>query len=666
MYTINKITSNSVVDHAAEELKKYLRMMMPECGDVKIVYNPNASEGFRLGLMQDFGLDVSDAADVELDDILYMDCDENGGIIAGDNPRSVLLSVYEYLRQNGCRFLMPGVDGEYIPMQQVKAVKYRHKPSMRYRGWCNEGAEYQQCMLDAIEFAPKVGLNVFMLEFKIPMVYYRFHYDHIHNRENRAPEPVSPETVLQWKRQCETEIAKRGLQFHDIGHGWNADSFGIDTSMKIDADNDKNVSDEARQYLAMINGERKLHNNRPNYTNFCMSNPEARNIVADYVVKYAENHSNSDYLHIWLADGYNNHCECEECQKKTPSDWYVMLLNLIDEKLTLKGLKTRLVFCAYVETSWAPVSEKLINQDRFTLLLGPITRRYDYTVKDDVSEIKTLPYERNNITLPASLEEYFAYFNEWKEMWKGSSLVYEYHFWRYQCYDLSGIHFCYRICEDIEAYKEHGFNGIIEDGSQRSFFPNGLAFYTYARKMYDVNLTPEEIAKDYYDATFREASDKFYHYMKRMGKAFDFAYLAKAHFSAENTRPAYNAESLELLKSFDEIEAKGRALIAEYYNFPHRLGTATVRLMEYVLDYAAGIAKALLKKVEGDEEQAAALYHKLRVQFGKKEIAIEKYYDHYNFCLAYSSVFGALSKSNAPIVEIEQGADSEKKKEGEV
>ena len=148
MITVNKITSASPVDYAAEELKKYLRMMMPECGDIKICYNPLAKDGFRLGLMQDFGLDVSDALDTELDDIFYIDCDENGGIIAGDNPRSVLLSVYEYLRQNGCRWLLPGVDGEYIPMKDITPVKYRHKATDRYRGNCIEGAISQKILND--------------------------------------------------------------------------------------------------------------------------------------------------------------------------------------------------------------------------------------------------------------------------------------------------------------------------------------------------------------------------------------------------------------------------------------------------------------------------------------------------------------------------------------
>ena len=58
MFYINKITSDSVIDYAAEELKKYLRMMMPDGGDVIINSDPLAREGFRLGLMSAFGLDM--------------------------------------------------------------------------------------------------------------------------------------------------------------------------------------------------------------------------------------------------------------------------------------------------------------------------------------------------------------------------------------------------------------------------------------------------------------------------------------------------------------------------------------------------------------------------------------------------------------------------------
>ena len=51
-----------------------------------------------------------------------------------------------------------------------------------------------------------------------------------------------------------------------------------------------------------------------------------------------------DFLHVWLADDRNNHCECSECIKKRPSDWYIDLLNAIDDELTKEGLAAKIVF----------------------------------------------------------------------------------------------------------------------------------------------------------------------------------------------------------------------------------------------------------------------------------------------------------------------------------
>ena len=227
MLTIKKITSNPTVDFAAEELKKYLRMMMPRCGEIEISYAPEAKDGFRLGLMSDFGLDTSEALDVSLDDILHIDCDTEGGIIAGSNPRSVLLAVYRYLTINGCRWLFPGIDGEYIPIKNIEPTKYHKMADCRYRGQCNEGAEAQHLMMEEIDFTPKIGMNIFMIEFENPTAYYYSYYNHTENTANREKEPVTNEQIFQWKRQCEAEIAKRGLQFHDMGHGWTAEAFDI-------------------------------------------------------------------------------------------------------------------------------------------------------------------------------------------------------------------------------------------------------------------------------------------------------------------------------------------------------------------------------------------------------------------------------------------------------
>ena len=75
MLKIKMMRFDHTVVFAAEELKKYLRMMMPRCGEITIAYKPDAKEGFRLGLMRDFGLDMSDAekeeAEEQHDDLLH-------------------------------------------------------------------------------------------------------------------------------------------------------------------------------------------------------------------------------------------------------------------------------------------------------------------------------------------------------------------------------------------------------------------------------------------------------------------------------------------------------------------------------------------------------------------------------------------------------------------
>lgn len=72
MLTINKLRPDHVLDYAAEELKKYIRMMQPDGGDVDIAYAPNAVDGFRLGLLEDFGL-PNEAEDPVVDDVVHVD-----------------------------------------------------------------------------------------------------------------------------------------------------------------------------------------------------------------------------------------------------------------------------------------------------------------------------------------------------------------------------------------------------------------------------------------------------------------------------------------------------------------------------------------------------------------------------------------------------------------
>ena len=650
MFSIYKISSHSAIDYASEELRKYLRMMMPECGNVEISYNLEAKEGFRLGLMQDFGLDVSDAKEPDLDDILYIDTDACGGIIAGDNPRSVLLAVYEYLRQNGCRWLMPGVDGEFIPMQDIKPVKYRHAPTSRYRGWCNEGSEYQSDMLDAIDFVAKVGMNVFMLEFFTPMSYYRSYYTHVQNTMNRAPEPVSQKQVLQWKRQCEAEISKRGLMFHDIGHGWTTQPFGIDADLRsISADEiNARLSDEQKQFLALcaLTGGKRAVWRFGTCTQFCMSSPKARRIVAEYVADYALSHSNSDYLHVWLADDRNNHCECDECQKKIPTDWYVMLLNEIDEELTKRNLNTRVAFIAYRETAFAPETVTLNNPDRFAMLFAPSGRRFSIPLSKAEKLTEAPRYVRNK-NIPMTTAETLYNFKDWMKVWDGANLAYEYHFYRHFYYDMGGISLANIVNDDVKFYGANNIHGVIEDGSQRCFFPTGLVFYTYARTLYDSSLTPEEIKKEYFETAFGEDWQKFADYLEKLGKTFGHEYFSSEANIDTGRSEWYNPEKVDDLKAVKEVVAEGRKLIAEHYNSDYRVRTVSVRLLEFHADYAEMFADALVSKCVGDDEKALEKYEIMRAECGRRELEFERWYDHAAAFSHFDRWFRAETKNGA-------------------
>ncbi len=636
MYTINKITSSHVVDFAAEELKKYLRMMMPRCGEIDIRYAPDSEDGFRLGLMTDMGLDTSDALDLGLDDIVYIDTDERGGILAGSNPRSVLFAVYKYLRECGCRWLFPGVDGEYIPVADIKAVKYRKMADCRYRGQCNEGAEAQHLMIDEIDFTAKLGLNIFMIEFDNPKVYYDRYYDHQLNTENRKPEPVSAEQVLQWKRQCEAEISKRGLQFHDMGHGWCMESFGIDTTIGWFASDESTIPEESRQFIAEVGGKRKLWDGIALNTNFCMSNPEARGRFVKKISDYAALATNVDYLHVWLADGFNNHCECAECRKMTPSDYYVKAMNELDAELTARGLSTRIVFICYLDTTWAPEVERIINPDRFSLLVAAITRDYAIPVSSNLSE-KEIPlsrYVRNNVALPTTVDEYIAHGREWQRVCNVSAFVYEYHYWWPQYRDL-GIFSNVRILhDDVIGYKAAGLNGIVEDGSQRSFFPNGLSFAVYAETLFDTSMDLNAFIEDYLAHAYGEGWQTVRDMFVELGEAADFNYFIKGTVPPEEL---HCPEIADKIREVSSIVSKYEEFVRSHANMPKRAQTVMYRVLYRYLEYAKVLSEALATKAEGKDREALKMVEALRVDFGKYELEMERCYDQ-RMC------FGSLNK----------------------
>ena len=658
MYQIKKITAHPTVDFAAEELKKYLRMMMPECGEIFITRETGAENGLRLGLMQDFGLDTSEAEDVELDDIVHVDVDAEGnGVLAGSNPRSVLFAVYRYLQENGCRWLFPGIDGEFIPMQDIRPVKYHKMADMRYRGQCNEGAEFQRGMMEVIDFTPKIGLNVFMIEFFNPKAYYNSYYKHKYNPA-REPEPVDARTVLQWKRQCEAEISKRGLQFHDMGHGWCADPFGISSACAWGSADDA-LPEASRQYMAEIGGKRGLFRDKPLGTNICMSNKEARRIMANAVADYAEKHRNVDFLHVWLADYRNNHCECAQCVKMTPSDWYVTVMNEVDAALTAKGLDTRIVLISYVDTVWAPEKMMLNNPKRFTLMSAPISRDYTEPVQYPMPErVDVIPYSRNQNEGFRDVHQYIHHAHEWKKQCDAGMRLYEYHFYLHQYYDPGQMTFARQVYTDIVNYKKHGFQGLINDCSQRSFFPNGFPFYIYGQLQFDTSLSFEALLTDYYSHAYGEDFAEVLAYLEKIGRAVDPYFVQGKRSADPNVAKRYNPAKGEQMRAVREINAAFASFLEQHRVMPYRAQTVAHKLLRYFVEYVGGITEALILKAHGAGAEAQRVFDEFLLRFGRHECEIELWFDQALCGRAWQ--FGVFGKpeANLPGSHVATAADT--------
>ena len=104
---------NETVLFAASELRKYLKMMFPDQNTELASF----SEALFVGTLDEAKISVDGRDDGY--DLIYIKTEGERGYICGNSERATLLAVYEFLRRQGCRFLFPGLDGEFIPTPEA-------------------------------------------------------------------------------------------------------------------------------------------------------------------------------------------------------------------------------------------------------------------------------------------------------------------------------------------------------------------------------------------------------------------------------------------------------------------------------------------------------------------------------------------------------------------
>ncbi|HOZ50028.1 MAG TPA: DUF4838 domain-containing protein [Candidatus Hydrogenedentes bacterium] len=597
---VKPLGQDAVILFAAEELARYLGRVTGQ----RVVVDADAKgDAICLGLMSAF----ADIAAPEVpapycDDAIYVDVGGARGAIAGINPRSVLLAVYRYLTELGCRWVRPGVDGEIVPrLAELPEVRVAETPSYRHRAVCIEGAVSYEHVRDMVDWLPKVGLNGYYIQFREAHTFFNRWYQHLDN-PNVPGERLTLEKAVEYTAGIESEITRRGLLYHKVGHGWTCEPFGIHG---LGWEQDEEPPAEIAQYLAEVNGERTLWGGIALNTNLCYSNPEVRRIVVEDIVRYAGEHPDIDYVHFWLADGTNNNCECAECRKARPADFYVMMLNELDAALTARGLATRIVFLIYVDLLWPPEREVIRNPERFVLMFAPIVRTYSeaFRAGNDLPELP--PYVRNRLEFPKSVDANVAFLKAWQAGFGGDSFDFDYHLMWDHTNDPGHYAIAKTVAEDMKGLRAIGLNGFVSCQIQRIFFPTGLAMAVMARNLWNTNLGFDTIAEDYFTAAFGADGNLAREYVAGLSERFDPMYL-------RGDKPGADTEAAEKLATIPAHIDAFRPVIEHNRNAAEACHRQSWFYLDRHAALATALAEALATRARGDRAKAAEQWAAVR------------------------------------------------------
>lgn len=576
------------------ELAAYLRRMTGEEGDIAL-YAGEDNDLFR----EHYIIDVT----------------EGKGSIRANRPRALLIGIYDFLRRCGCRFLRFGKKGEIVPRRSLSALSVHADvtPANRHRGIAIEGAVSLENVLDLIEWAPKAGFNSYFIQFRTAFAFFDRWYSHRLNGE-LPPEPVSEEDCARYVALITQKIKERDMILHAVGHGWTAACVGADTDGWEGAQTQ--IAEDWRGMLASVGGKRDFFNNIPMNTHLCYSNERVRDRMAEEVVSYALAHPEVDVLHFWLADDSNNVCECEACGKRRLSDWYVMMLNEIDRRLTEAGSPVKICFLVYLDLYWRPETERIRNEDRFIMMFAPIFRSYARSY-DCASEEKAPEYVKNKVVYPHETAPYLVFLRQWKELFHGDSFDFDYHLMWDINRDFGGETLARVLFEDVRALPQLGLNGFISCQIQRAFYPNGLAFYLMGRVLFDGEITLEECRKEYYEGAFGAAAPIAASFYEEMERTMLFSYMKAETGGKEALGGIVEAQSIigEFLKRIPE---KGE----------DEVRSESLALLRFVAENLLRLARVLELKIEGaDEEELKRADEERKAYFNRNEMRFQPYAD---------------------------------------
>ena len=633
--------SNQTIDYAAKEFKKYLDMVTGTL-DYAVVENVEAlptqikENQIVLGLLEEFGLDATGVEDAELDDLEDVKIVNGSGYIAGSNPRSILFGVYDYFKSKGCAWPRPGINGEKIvsfdPMNHE--FTYRKLADARFRGECMEGALKYEHVKAIIKWAPKVHMNLFMIQYPVPRFIFNYWFTHFGNTKLPV-EDIDYETMEGLTTLIEKDARRCGLQLHGLGHGYQFMPYGVDPTP---FNGEFRLTEGAKKAVALVEGERKYrHGGVPNYSQICMGNDEIIKDQVEWLADFAERKPEINFMHVWLGDAYDNHCECPLCAPYHPSDLYVRMLNKLDEELTRRNLSTRVVFISYVDTTWAPIKEKINNPKRFILTEAISGRNYNKPYELEKYEGEIPKWERNNyaaISKPvnSSFPLRMKMLEEWKNAYEGPNFAFEYHFYTMHFNDPGTLRVAKNYYADLHRLKPLGMDGMMNCQTQRIAFPSAFHVALVGEALFDLSRSYEELEAEYFSNAFGDGWETVREYLSEICDAIDSRVIGDTvavEFAEKLYRPAWfdNKEFGEKLLKVPEIVAKYKDIFKKYENNENNAISRAYKLLAYHGEYCERLSKVYYQAAIADIEKLEKEYEIIVDWLSDIEMQVEYEFD---------------------------------------
>lgn len=513
MLVIEIRRANPTLEFAAAELHRYL----PACSGTLRLQSADTP---------DF---EQDAYEISLDAT-------GGGEIRGSNPRSVLFGVYRLLQEMGFAFIRPGKYGTVMPPPpgRLPELHLADRGGYRHRGICIEGAVSRENVLDTIDWMTKLGFNAYFIQFRSANTFFDRWYRHLDN-PLLAPEPFDNARAEAITAELRGAVHRRGLDLQMVGHGWTCEPFGIPGPGWVQ--HTAPIAAAVRAQLAEVGGKRELWGGIALNTNLCYGQEKVRATIAEAIAEYAVANPDVGIIHFWLADGSNNQCECPLCRDRRPADWYIDMLNLVDEKLTAVQSPAKIVFLVYVDLLWPPEKTRFIHPERFILMFAPITRSYTRPFapqgKLDAGKPELPPYRRNQLEFPQDPEANLRFLRAWQQIFHGSSFDFDYHFmWDHHkdagYYTMAEV--LHADCRNLHAL---GLDGYVSCQNQRTFYPNALGMHVLGKTLWNPQLSFEAIATEFFHSAYGVGAEAARSYFKAISAACSPKLLRREGNAAE-------------------------------------------------------------------------------------------------------------------------------------